>query len=439
MTIDDIYLAARDGNIPLLRQLVSEEPQLLNEPFSTTLDDGAEFTMTCVFSILSLMRTGRLNYEVLDCIVNAGADLNASMKREVNGDCNYEPLLQYAVGVWHHYEMAKYMLQHGANPNILHIENSLSMPSETTMLWHAIMQNDTPDMLELLLQNGADPDRCCKVFVNDISAYQWLHPLYYSVVEARSVPMTTVLLNYGASPTYEMDLGRGMMRHTSVYDYVRLQHKNLKPILDNAMDQAKRTPPPATRQSTARRQPTGSGQATPSAQTAIRNALNGSNERRDRSGGQGDWRNRSYDPRRKLYSKFTAYLFANFLVIGAGFTIAALFQKDAGLIVGFLIFGLGGLGISTLIAMNVNAKAKKRGRTNVMIEFVYDSFRVFGLVLLGMTIILLPLVIAIAKNDRWVTKETTDGRSVYVKDKGHGNYEDATGGQYVDKHHSDYD
>lgn len=134
-----------------------------------------------------------------------------------------------------------------------------------------------------------------------------------------------------------------------------------------------------------------------------------------------------------FYSKFTAYLFMNFLVMGVGFGIMApLVMKDKGAGVAMMMIGIPSFLVAFLIAASVVQKAKRRGIEKVLGLFVIDSLLVFAKVLLCVTIIMIPLVKYIVDGSSWEERKLKNGRSILVKSLGGGEYVDRDGNRYVE-------
>ncbi len=439
MTRDDVYFAAVEGDIKQLDAILNQEPQLLNEVFSVELDDGAVFYASNVFSILVKMHENGINPKVLDCMYRHGADFNLCLRRvESSGEVR-QPLLQYPVGEWNDYDIAAYLLEHGADPNAVNTDTvNTVLPTKTNMLWYAINRNDSPVMTELLLSYGADPNGCCEVYINSKGVYQLLPPLYYSVVECASPDITATLLRFGALPLGEIDLGSGYAHRNSVYEYIRTTHPDKLPVMEAGIEAARNSSAPQIRNG----MPSSGGgtgnyaQTTTSAQTAIQKAMNGerSSERMYRTAPKNS--DRLNISQKKCYSKFTAYLFANFFIIGLGFGVIGpltAIKNDPKLAGSFFLLGIPAVLLDVLIAVSVNRRAKKRGQYHIMGEFFFDSAKVFLCVLMCMTIFLIPFVVSVIRSDSWETKHTTDGREVTVRSKGGGEYEDALGNRYRDR------
>lgn len=134
---------------------------------------------------------------------------------------------------------------------------------------------------------------------------------------------------------------------------------------------------------------------------------------------------------KKLYGAFRAYCFINFAVIALVCVIMTfmMFGEDPAAGMGCLVVTIAMVGLCWLIWAPVAKKVDKADRPKVFGWFVVYSLLVFGKVLLCCTLILIPLVgkITAAPYEMRVDK---NGRDVYVRKIGNGEYEDSEGNRY---------
>lgn len=414
MTVDDIYNAAIAGDTVQLRQLLNDGGSALLSEIIVSEDNGIVSKFTVLFSILAETQQA-VNYEVLDILAEYGASFAQTVELDQDGWKKSRPLLEFAVSVWENVELTEYMLQKDANVNAVNSQTAHGITNKTTMIWYALKAQKSGQLLEVLLNHGADPEKCCEVYVEDLRTYQYLPPLYYSLVENGDYQNTVRLMRYGASPQCGIDVGVGFMHNTNFKNYISLNHPNLSSLLVQAFNAAQNAPAPNVVRNTSPTQ-----QAECDRQTYHLNA--GSR----------------VTSMKRCYGKFTAFFFANFALWALGFCIigpivaASQNLEGSGVL---LIVGIPCLLIAAAIFNSVKRKAAKRGQDGVMGQFVADSVLIFVKVLFMMTIVLIPLVKLMGSNIEWENRKTKDGLSVTVRKTGDGTYEDVTGQTY---HTKDY-
>ena len=426
MTADDIYNAAVTGDREQLLELLAQEEAkaLLNEVSAVEVEDaeGMVIEFALAFSILYDTR-GAVPYDMLDILADAGMSFEKTVVLKQNGETKSRPLLEYAISVWEDPQLVEYLLKKGVSPDTVHKATGVhGKTSTTTMLWYALNCGKAMQMLELLLKYGADPDKCCQIYDEEEWVYQYLPPLYYALVKNRDLEQTVCLIRYGASVQCGIDIGTGFMHKTNFRRYVSLYQSDLSNTLDSAFAIAQADPPPEKFVQAK------TGEAV-SNRTMMAQAPNDAPGRKCNGGS-------NVISSQRCYSKGTAYAFANFGFMGLGFGILGpmlLAKRQPDTVTGLLMFGLPCLLIAASIWMSVRKKAKKRGLEGVMPRFLADSILLFGKILLCMSIILIPLVIAIANGSPWETRQTADGRTVRVRKTGDGCYVDPDGRQYYEK------
>lgn len=420
--MDDLYNAAVNGNVTEVAVILKCQPELLKEEFETQTDDGIVIKATALFSIISYYSDTSIHTAVMDEITKAGADYNQLVKVYYGDRHSFRSLLYYPVAIWQNLELAKYLLEHGANPNAVVEENvnTISyLQSYAPLLYYAITECDGTDMMEMMLSYGADPKICYQPYVDDFHVYQKLPMMVYTVIDEISIEKTACLIRYGASPQDTVDLGKGYKKINSVYGYVKMAEPNKTAVIDAALIQAKKQPAPYVKNVYSAMYSAGQQTQQVSTSTGVPQKVN---VRID------DKINK------KCYNKFVAYLFANFALLGIGFGIIAPIlyaSKSAKASGGFLMFGIPCLLIAALIGFLVYKAGKKRGQKYFFGEFIKDSIVIFAKVMMFLSIILIPLAVSIGRGSGdWSDRKTTDGTNVTVQDVGNGEYRDALGNKY---------
>ena len=74
--------------------------------------------------------------------------------------------------------------------------------------------------------------------------YQKIPPIYYSVVKNPSVEMTALLLQFGASTSQTIDVGKGWGHASKFWIYVRANYPDYSQVIREAEAVAKNLPTP---------------------------------------------------------------------------------------------------------------------------------------------------------------------------------------------------
>lgn len=426
MIYDDIYNSAISGNIEQLKQILKENPDSLKEEFDACKTaDGISVKYTVVFPILDHM-AGNVRYDILDVLVENGLSFNIPVLLEdANGVATKRPLLEYAIYVWQDLNLVRYMLEHGADANACNVKDK----SYTTLLWYAIMQTSGTEMLETLLKYGADPELCCKVWIEDSGVYQYLPPLYYSLVEKGDINKTICLIQYGASPQCGIDVGTGFQHNTNFRNYLKMYYPKRSSILVHAFDEAQKRPVPDVVRK--KQQEKTEKKSVEPFTDFIHNSDTQQIKNHVLNAG----------PRvtslKRCYTKGSAYLFGNFGILALAFCVIGPLvfwaKQELGVALGCFIVGIPCALIAYGVWGRVKKKADNSGQVQVMGQFVIDSLFLLGKILLTMTIILIPFAKAIGSDVQWAERTTSEGLHVIVKNKGDGEYEDALGNKYVER------
>lgn len=417
MTIDDIYYAARDGNLPLLSSQLEEGSVDLNAMLEGGMQNGYDVTLPMLFTLLEYMSVNDLNRPVLDLLVAHGIDLNARVVLKNDQTVTRVPLLTYPIQIWHNEEIVAYLLEKGANPGAVKeiLNRSNGHVSTSPMAYFAISAPHGERVLELLLEHGADPNQYADVY-DERGFYQYLPLIYYATVEQQSLNKCTLLFRYGASPQVMLDLGKGPVRKPNFQQYLRMTYPNLTGLMNRAFEQA---------------QAAGAVRRTAVVQQAPADMLTPHDQQREQG------RPKSIAPKvtslRRCYGKFSAYLFGNFGVLALALMIIApliYLGSDPEMAGIWFVMGLFPAAIALLVWLYVQGKAKRAGQSGVMGQFILDSLLMFAKVLLMMCIVFIPLAMAIGSNIQWEDRTTTGGSAVRVRSVGNGEYEDAGGKRY---------
>lgn len=202
----DIHTAAITGNVEVVNRLLAEDPRntiAVSEPYG-----GNALVYLCLSKYLRFHRERSDDFlRAATAMLDAGADPNSGFWTQGNYP-EFETALYGAAGVAHHAALTKLLLARGADPNDVeavyhspetHENDALKALVETGMLsreslsmmlirkldWH------DPDGLKYLLEHGADP--------NGERKRGW-HSLHHALARSNTLPMISLLLEYGANP-----------------------------------------------------------------------------------------------------------------------------------------------------------------------------------------------------------------------------------------------
>jgi|GEM_PF-6093181 len=424
MTIDDIFLAAVANDLPLLESRLSAKQVNLNQMLDAGVSNGYQTHLPLLFSVLNKMRANGVNHEVLEMLVRYGADPNGYVTLENDIESMKIPLLAYTLCDWDSVEMSEFLLTHGANPNaIKEIRHQSGHCSTYPMLYFAIANTNTHanEVLEVLLRHGADPNEYVNLYVLNGGFYQYLPPIYYSIVEQQNRQKSVLLFRYGASPHVTIEVGHGFAHKTNFQKYVQMVHPNLSSMLVSCFEVA---------QYNLVQQPASAAPAQQNAKAPV--SMQTISQDMQRIQGRPNTPAPKTTSLRRCYGKFTAYAFGNFGILAISFMIFAplIYIGDSELPFIFFCIGLPFAAICALLWMKVSRTAKARGQTNVMGQFVLDSLIMFVRFMLLCTVILIPLALFLGSNIQWEERVTTEGYKVLVRENGDGSYVDPEGNKY---------
>lgn len=479
MLIDEIYTAAIQGNHSLLESLLSRRQANLNQMYDAGVSGSVRTRFPLLFSVLNAMSQRRVDAYAISLLVHYGADINGFVQMECAGAVARIPFLAYAMLEWNSPEMTQCLLSSGADPSGM---REVSYPdghqSASPMLCLALSHPDTA-FAELLLRAGADPNQHADVYVQSGGYTQQLPPLYYALIQQQSPQKCRLLCAHGASAHFPIVLSERAQDKIPFNRYVQVVYPQLSPMLDAAgTQQANAAPAPVhssapaakydredTKQSVDERDDYDDGYDGYDDYDALRSnvdiaenmfldtdAVRKEKPRSSFSSFTASLKDRlpvrkeksakkkaapqqtiPYDPSRRCYGKFSAYLFGNFGILTLAFMIIAplcFMGSDKEMATIFFCIGLPCFAICALIWWRVSKKAAPYGARNVMPLFVLDSLLMFVRLMLIMLIFTIPLVKLIGSNIQWEQRTTTTGRTVVVKKTGEDEYEDASGNRY---------
>ena len=418
MTIDDIFFAARDGNLPVLTSLLEANAVDINALLDST-DDGARVKLPMLYTLLAHMNQNGIRRDVLDLLVAHGLNVNAEVIVDRGRYVTTLPILTYAVEVWNNVAIAQYLLEKGANPCASKsiYDADTQHASNSPMLYFAISHPRGDEMLRLLLQYGADPNQYADVY-DARGFYQYLPMIYYAMVEQQSMSKCTQLFLHGASPQITLVLHSGLTGKMDFKQYIHFNYPQLNNLLTESFQRAQELPAPAVRKV----------YTPPATRAPLRQGEAEANHFRPDSSAAPKVRSL-----RRCYGKFTAYMSGNFGVMALALLVIApliYLKKDPEMALIWFGFGIIPGLIELFIWLHVHKKAKASGQTGVMVQFFMDSVLMFARFLLLMTVILIPLALAIGSNIQWEERTTSSGGTVRVRKTGDGEYEDASGNRY---------
>jgi len=468
MLIDEIYTAAIQGNYALLEDRLSRRQANLNQLYDAGVSGGVRTRFPLLFSVLNTMSRGRMDPRAIALLVHYGADINGFVQMECAGAVARIPFLTYAMLEWNSPEMTQCLLSHGADPSgMREVTYPDGHQSASPMLCLALSHPDTV-FAELLLRAGADPNQQAEVYVQNGGYSQQIPPLYYALIQQQSQQKCQLLCTYGASPHFPIALSNRAEDCVPFKRYVQAVYPQLSPLLSAAYGEQAQAYAPAQPASAPVSAYDDEEDAADEydplpdvypAQEKSADSYDDEEPEEDKKPGiklgalVSSVKSRlpekkkkaakpkresqpavQYDPNRRCYGKFTAYLFGNFGVMALAFMVIAplcFLGRDAEMAMIFFVIGIPCAAICALLWWRVSAKAKRYGQTNVMVQFILDSLLMFVRFMLMMLIVTIPLVRAIGSNIQWEERTTASGRTVTVKKTGDDEYEDAAGNRYV--------
>ena len=486
MLIDEIYSAAIQGNHALLDSLLSRRQVNLNQMYDAGVSGGVRTRFPLLFSVLNVMSQRRLDAYAISLLVHYGADVNGFVQMECAGAVARIPFLAYAMLEWNSPEMAHCLLSSGADPSgAREVTYPDGRQSASPLLCLALSHPDAV-FAELLLRAGADPNQHADVYVQNGSYNQQLPPLYYALIQQQSQQKCQLLFHYGASAHFPIALSERAQDRIPFKRYVQVVYPLLAPMLEAAGAQQASTAAAPIRASATTATPVQAAapvrtsapiaeydrydddvddyddyddfDATDSNEDIAENMFldkeSGKKEKarhalgsfaasvKDRLPSRKEKAAKKktapqptipYDPSRRCYGKFSAYLFGNFGILTLAFMIIAplcFMGSDKEMAQIFFFLGLPCLAICALIWWRVSKKANPYGARNVMPLFVLDSLLMFVRFMLIMLDFTIPLVKLIGSNIQWEQRTTSSGRTVTVKRTGEDEYEDVHGNRY---------
>ena len=188
----------KKGYTPLTRELERvrrESPKNLNN-LQTLLDLGAD---------PNLRETGLGKYAPLDLAIVRVVSLEVVKLLVENGaqitDFDGRGYSLLSLASRKNKDVFKYLLEKGANPNLMTSSTSPSMP----IIFSLILARET-EMAQFLLEHGADPNRLSK---------KGNTPLSFAITQ-RNIKIITALINHGARLNGHFFLGQVSSRNPNI-------------------------------------------------------------------------------------------------------------------------------------------------------------------------------------------------------------------------------
>src|SRR5579864_1592417 len=212
ITRNSIHVAAILGDDAEVRRLIAADPR--NVTRKEAPYDGDALVYLCLSKYLRLDKTRSEAFlRAATALLDAGADPNTGFTaKDEYGD--FETALYGAAGVAHHAELTRLLLERGADPNevetpyhvpesydnaalkVLVESSKLNADSLTTMLLRKADWHDH-DGMKYLLEHGADPNRMTR----------WKYTaLHQAVRRDNRIELIDLMLDHGADPTLKNEV-----------------------------------------------------------------------------------------------------------------------------------------------------------------------------------------------------------------------------------------
>src|SRR5579864_4475305 len=207
-----IHVAAILGDDAAVRRFIAADPRNVTKKEAPY--DGDALVYLCLSKYLRLDKTRSEAFlRAATALLDAGADPNTGFTaKDEYGD--FETALYGAAGVAHHAELTRLLLERGADPNevetpyhvpesydnaalkVLVESSKLNADSLTTMLLRKADWHDH-DGMKYLLEHGADPNRMTR----------WKYTaLHQAVRRDNRIELIDLMLDHGADPTLKNEV-----------------------------------------------------------------------------------------------------------------------------------------------------------------------------------------------------------------------------------------
>ena len=241
--IDDIYLAAVNGETEKLASILKAGEVDINEPLDCGVNSGVRTVVPPLYSILHAMSQNGYHYDALDLLVGYGVDLDAHVVLTSDAFTRKIPLIAYAIRDFKSVELVRYLLDRGADPNLRQFEEYADGHAETyPLLELAIMFWDNCDMMELLLSRGADPNARALTYSQQYACRQLQPMISYALLSCGSREKSAMLFRYGADAGVQIDVGGGMFPKSKFVNYVQMLYPKYSDLLLAAQREGFRSP-----------------------------------------------------------------------------------------------------------------------------------------------------------------------------------------------------
>ena len=208
-------LAARGADPKVATSVVKLEAAKLDDngnPIPVKKGDetitGGNSFMGGMTALLFAARDG--NLDAVHALLQAGADINQASA----GEHSTPLVIAIANG---HYEVGKFLLDHGANPNIANIDGLTPLYATINMQYAPVSWAPNPltdqekithlDLMKALLEHGADPNARLKKklwFSPSSHDQQWINPTgataFWRAAQATDLAAMHLLVSKGADP-----------------------------------------------------------------------------------------------------------------------------------------------------------------------------------------------------------------------------------------------